>query len=160
MSAVPVATSRVILQSEVRNCQLWADRHAWQLNLDLEKLVLDVLLVHPADGEAMLLSGKFDGYRGLPPEWVFLDPRSRQMTIHAWPKAGAIPRRSSIFHSFGVICAHWNRLAYKQFNGPHSDWGDLSGWADMRVGGHAENICEMLSAINVHLAVSPGRMGS
>ena len=37
------------------------------------------------------------------------------------------PKGTGYFHGSNVICAPWNRLAYKDRGGPHGDW-NLAGW--------------------------------
>jgi hypothetical protein len=157
VTAVPVDVSCVVLGAEVDGAGAWAERHGWELTLG-SGLVLEVRMVHPADGGRLLLRGDFDGYRALPPSWLFVDPDTAEMTPRAWPSAGAVGGQPSMFHLVGIICANFNRRAYTVENGPH-DWGGLTNWANVREGVHAENVGEMLAAIATHLRYSPGRMG-
>lgn len=157
MTAVPVDTSRIVLAAEVDGARTWADRHGWQLELAGD-LVLTVRTRHPADEDWLLLRGEFVGYRALPPTWLFLDPDTEESTPHAWPSPGPVGGQASIFHSVGIICASFNRKAYNVEGGPH-EWGGLTNWANVREGIHAENVGEMLAAIDTHLRHSPGRMG-
>lgn len=58
-----------------------------------------------------------------------------------------------------MICAPWNRLAYKEVNdkGPHDNWGGLTNWTDAAPGyTKADTLADMLSQIELHLSVSPG----
>jgi hypothetical protein len=157
VTAVPADASRVILEAEVDGARRWAERHVWELVLG-PGLVLDVRMAHPADNGQLLLRGVFDGYRALPPTWLFLDPETEEMTAAAWPSPGPVGGQASIFHSVGIICANFNRRAYTAENGPH-DWGGLTNWANVREGIHAENVGEMLAAVATHLRHSPGRIG-
>jgi hypothetical protein len=157
VTAVPVETSRTILEVEVVGARAWAERRGWSLALG-SGLQLDVRMLHPADHGPLLLRGEFDGYRALPPTWLFLDPDAGDMTPRAWPAAGPVGGQASIFHSVGVICANFSRRAYTDVGGPHA-WGGLTKWTRVTEGIHAENVGEMLSAVEMHLRYSPGRMG-
>lgn len=158
MTAVPIDISRVVLAAEAGSSGSWAARHGWQLDLNADALVLTVRMRHPADEECLLPRGDFAGYRALPPTWLFLDPSTEELTPHAWPSPGPVNGQPSIFHSAGIICASFNRMAYNVEGGPH-EWGGLTNWANVREGIHAENVGEMLAAIATHLRHSPGRMG-
>lgn len=157
MTAVPADVSRVVVEAEVDGARRWAERHGWDLALGAG-LLLDVRMLHPADSGRLLLRGAFDGYRALPPTWLFLDPETEEMTAGAWPSPGPVGGQASIFHSVGIICAHFSRRAYTVENGPH-EWGGLTNWANVREGIHAENVGEMLAAVAAHLRHSPGRIG-
>lgn len=160
MSAVPEQVTLAILENELANCRPWAIRHGWQLRLEPETLTVDATNVHPADQRAIIARGVFNGYRALPPIWLFVDPESGQMALPAWPSPGPVQGQASIFHSFGVVCAHWSRKAYQELGGPHPNWGALTNWTQVREGVHAENLGEMLAAIDLYLQASPGRMAS
>lgn len=157
MTVVPTGVSQVIVAAELDAAQLWLRRHGWATQLADDGLTLDVRTQHPTDGGELLLRGKFDGYRAVPPLWTFLDPVSGQSTPHAWPAPGPVGGQASIFHSFGVICAHFSRSGYSQFGGPHA-WGGLTSWAIITEGVHAETLAEMLAVFRLHLRHSPGRM--
>ena len=158
---VPAAVTQAILtEDEVPKAQVWAGRHGWDLQVDVERLRLEVRTSHPADGDSLLIIGTFEGYRAVPPIWRFVDPETGETTPHSFPRAGPVNGQSSIFHeSLRVICAQWSRLAYGEHSGPHGNWGPETGWLSIREGNHAENIAEMLSITRVHLRASPGRMG-
>lgn len=137
-----------------------AERHGWTLDIDAECRRLTASIDHPVAGVGLLqLEADLDGYRAVPPAWRFVDPETGHVTKRAFPKPGSGPHGSgSIFHSKPVICAPFNRLAYQAHDGPHSDWSGPANW--LNVTGHvvAHTLGEMLSVINLHLRVSPGRM--
>lgn len=158
---VPPEATRAVLDVEAPSIETWASRHGWFVQIDPVRLALVVTVRHPSDESLLLLVGDLTGYRGVPPAWKFVDPLTGQSTAAAFPAAGPGPGgKGSIFHSNVVICAPWNRLAYQAEGGPHGDWQDATNW--LNVAGdvtRAGNIAEMLSAIDVHLRTSPGRMG-
>lgn len=89
--------------------------------------------------------------------------------IHWWDKETGeknLPRSTPIgsayFHGSGVICAPWNRLAYKEVNpnGPHSDW-QLSNWKSNPQTGQTLSISAMVLRILTELNSNNyrGRMG-
>jgi hypothetical protein len=160
VSAVPTDTSRATVRSEEPALRAVAERHDWAISLDVEGLRLTATTNHPvADVGGLRLDADLNDYRALPPAWRFVDPETGEVTKRAFPKAGTGPQGSgSIFHSNPVICAPFNRLAYKDNGGPHSDWSGPANW--LNVTGHvvAHTLGEMLSVIDLHLRVSPGRM--
>jgi hypothetical protein len=158
---VPEETTRTLLDGEAAAIEAWAARHGWSVEIDAVRLALAATVRHPADGSLLLIVADLHGYRAVPPAWRFVDPRTGQSGQSAFPAAGSLPGgKGSIFHSNAVLCAPWNRLAYQSEGGPHGDWAELANW--LNVPGdvtRAGNIAEMLSAINVHLGHSPGRLG-
>jgi hypothetical protein len=100
-----------------------------------------------------------DDYKALPPAWHVLVPG----TDHdAGPEDFPRPAGTSIFHSNLVLCAPWNRLAYRSVNpqGPHGDdWGGPEGWLSVSSQWTtAHTLGDMLAAIDVFLQKSPGMM--
>ena len=151
--------SRAILESELPAAQAWAARHGWQLDADLEGLRVTASTLHPVDGRAVVLVGGFDDYKVLPPDWMFTAPDGTAGGPDAWPARGTLPGGSgSIFHSVGVICAHFSRRAYAAYQGPHGNW-DATAWLDVHEGARAATLGQMLAVFHAHLAVSPGRRG-
>lgn len=157
---VPAETTLAIVTPELALAKVWAERHGWEINFDPDALLLSCHATHPAKNESLHLTGALDGYRALPPAWRFLD-KTGQHVKAAYPAPGALPGgKSSIFHTQPVICAHFNRLAYSEGDGPHKgDWKSAINWlaitGDMV---RATTLAEMLQAIEVHLRFSPGWM--
>lgn len=158
MTVVPTGVSQVVLASEFEKATSWIARRGWRAKIGGDGLTLDVHMAHPADGGELLLRGRFDGYRAIPPLWNFLDPASGNVTADAWPAPGPVGGGSSIFHSLGVICAHFSRTGFEVQGGPH-EWGGLTNWTAVDEGVHAETVAEMLSVFHTHLRHSPGRLG-
>ena len=78
--------------------------------------------------EDYLIGVEFDGFRAIPPLWLFLDPRNgKHVGPAGWPRAVS----NSVLHGNGLVCAHWSRLAYKDHGGPHADWGTPSNWRNV-----------------------------
>lgn len=114
-----------------------------------------------ADGHAeepYLVTIELDHYRTLPPAWRFVDPRTGdEIGKAAYPQLSG----NSIFHSNGVVCAHWNRLAYGANGGPHSDWGngDPAAWQTTRPSETvALHVPDMLDRLVREVRSSRGRM--
>lgn len=129
-----------------------------------EQRELRVQLKQPGSGEVFYLGGLFDDYRALPPAWRWFDANWEAADALALsPKPGATPFGSSMFINSGnraIICAPFNRLAHKHYQGPHGDWGDLANWASAG-GAHirATTIGDMLQAIYRDFRLSQGRLG-
>lgn len=155
---VPKRVTQILVESEARIVDSWAQRNGWTVNINLERLEIIAEVPHPKDNDPLFLHGDLSGYRAIPPAWRFVD-ESGNVTKAAFPAAGPVNGKSSIFHGNVVICAPFNRLAYKVAGGPHEDWGEWTGWFVV-TGDFAKayTLAEMLSIINVHLQFSPGRM--
>jgi hypothetical protein len=97
-------------------------------------------------------------YPAMPPAWHWYNAESGERD-----QPRDTPEHGGFFHSAGVICAPWNRLAYKSEDarGPHNDWS-IGDWrANARTGG-----CTTLAAMALRIAVElqrptfKGRRGS
>lgn len=128
-----------------------AAARGWELNI-LDAVTFTLAL--PAKDESTFhLLVECDDYAVLPPAWHF-----RNLATGALDQPGDIPRGGSFFHSAGVICAPWNRLAYKP-RGPHGDW-QISDWRSNPKLGGARTLCAMALRIAVELRGSyEGRQG-
>jgi hypothetical protein len=94
--------------------------------------------------EPYLLEGVFDDYRVLPPLWRFLDPRTGAgIGVPAYPS----PRGTSVLHGNGLICAHFSRLAYAEYNGPHGNWNGARSWQTRVEGTEAMTVSDMLARL-------------
>lgn len=156
---VPRAVSRAALVAESPAVRAWAARKGWKVTINVRDLRLTARMKHPADAGQLILRADLTDYRLLPPAWMFLDARGHDRIPAAWPRPGPVLGGSSIFHSVGVICAQFNRLAYADYAGPHPNWGAASNWPNITEGTRADTLADMLQVIRVHLASSPGRMG-
>lgn len=94
-----------------------AAARGWQLK------ALDAVLFHltlPAkDRSEFYLLVDCNGYPVQPPAWDWCDAAATRTD-----RSADKPRGSGFLHNSGVICAPWNRLAYKTVDprGPHGDW--------------------------------------
>lgn len=159
---VPKETTRRVVAVELEGARAWAERHDVELDWDPETLTMTTQLVQPETGDVFTLVGRFDGYRARPPAWNFRDPDTGELgTAAAFPSRDRTPWGSAIFHQKPVICVPFNRLAYKECGGPHSNWGPTTGWlqaAPERA--HATTVGEMLQIVLRDLRYTKGRMGS
>lgn len=157
---VPTDTTLAVVQHELQLAQAWAARHAWDLALNTDTLVLNCSTVHPVDGKPVRLRADLVGYRAVPPAWQCVDSEGAHAKS-AYPTPGTLPDgKSSLFHSQPVICAPFNRLAFADGNGPHQgDWGPATRWLTV-TGDFAKptTLAEMLQVLDVHLRFSPGWM--
>ena len=133
------------------------------LTYDEEALRAALSLTGPpaAPGQAeepYLVTIEFDHYRALPPAWRFVDPRTgAEIGKPAYPQ----PTENSVLHGNGVVCAHWNRLAYGANGGPHSDWGNgnPAAWQTTRPNETvALHLPDMLDRLVREVRSSRGRM--
>lgn len=180
-STVPADETRIIIESEIRGAQAWAERRGIGFTWVAETLELRVVLTQLAPGERFYLRGRFPGYRALAPEWTFSDEN--------WGHAGRLcdapnpaPTQfgASIFIVYensalsiakhAVICVPFNRLAYTDGSGPHADWGGPAQWMEVSrqpqapgappLPVRAEMVGDMLQVIYRDFVRSTGRMGA
>jgi hypothetical protein len=111
---LPKATVRAVLgqDQEIPAALAWARRRGLELTFDELAFVLTLPLCGalPASGsqppERFLITGSLDDYDVLPPIWRYVEPRTGELIgPPAYPTAG------SVFHSNGLVCAPWSRLA-------------------------------------------------
>lgn len=156
---VPRHVTRVLVEAERPAVEAWASRNAWEVQFLPDLLVLNATVKHPTDGQLLWLTADLSGYRALPPAWRFVNAEGQE-TRNAYPSPGSLPGgKSSIFHSKPVICAPFNRLSYKDAEGPHAnDWGDSVRWTRIQ-GDFAtpKTLADMLMVIATHLTFSTGR---
>lgn len=158
---LPCEVTVNLVEHEMSAAYAWAERHGIKIHWDSTTLNLRVWLVQPETSEQFFLLGSFDGYREIPPAWIFSDSSWSQSNVKRNYPSPSIPGLcgSSIFHSSGLICAPFNRLAYAAHRGPHADWGDLVGWlsaGSMWV--NATTIGDMLQVILRDFRLTRGRM--
>lgn len=156
--------TRAFIEAELPAVEEFCRRHGLGWTCDLERLRAELTLQGPdaQDGTMAdyLATADLTGYRTLPPWWRMVDPRTKSEIGPAGPPN---PTRttftSSIFHGSGVLCAPWNRGAYKQLGGPHDNWGDVTGWEQVRGTTIALTLGEMVDRIYRETQESRGRMG-
>ncbi len=87
-----------------------------------------------------------DQYPTLPPSWRWCGPEGEMIDD---PRVTPV-EGSTFFHGAGVLCAPWNRIAYKNEDprGPHNDWiiGDWKSNPQTRE-------CKTLAAMVIRIAV-------
>jgi hypothetical protein len=154
-----IAITRGYLREEVAAAERWATRHGIALAYDDACLTVRVEMQgSSAEGsspERYLVVGQFDDYRLLPPAWQFVDHRTGMaIGLPAYPK----PDGGSVLHGNGLVCAPWNRLAYKNLGGPHDNW-DISKWQDVKDGTRADYVADMLARLLHETRSSRGRNG-
>src|SRR5262245_61767003 len=104
-----------------------------------------VLTLPARDGSSFSLLCRCDGYPGMPPAWHWYNPKTR-----AIDQPADTPTGGAFFHPSGVICAPWNRLAYRteDARGPHADWTIGSWKSNDRTGA-----CQSLAAMALRISV-------
>jgi hypothetical protein len=158
---VPANVTIACVEAELAGAEAWLVRHVVSHKFDRESLVFEAVMTHPATGKALRLVGDMNGYKAVPPAWTFVDHDTNEPRQSAWPKGEPLPENagSSIFilhRKQSVVCAPFNRLAYKDANGVHANWGNSSGWLQLQGPKHvkATTIGEMLAVIDLHLLQS------
>lgn len=115
----------------------------WSLHvLNNEEFVLGV----PAkDGSMLFWRCVTDRFPTSPPVWHWSNADGTETDTPA-----VIGLGGAFFHSAGVVCAPWNRLAYKMIDdrGPHADW-TIGDWLT----NEKTRQCTTLSAMASRLAV-------
>lgn len=145
--------AELVLESQLADLGQNAGVHGWLFKpVDPTSFVLGL----PAkDGSDMALYVKCDGYPAEPPAWHWYN-----RDTEAIDAPGDTPTGGSFFHGSGVICASWNRLAYRSENprGPHNDW-DIGNWMAVPQTGGTRTLAAMAGRIAHELRTSyAGRM--
>lgn len=146
--------SELVLGSQIDALRQNAEVRAWFFEpLDITTFVLGL----PAkDGSEFALLAKCDGYPGTPPAWHWYNRETKVVDARV-----DTPTGGSFFHGSGVICAPWNRLAYKGVDprGPHDNW-IIGNWMATRETGGTRTLAAMAERIAHELRTSyTGRMG-
>lgn len=97
------------------------------------------------DGSHFSLLCLCDRYSAEPPAWHWYNTETKNIDD---PRD--IPKPVGFFHGHNVICAPWNRLAYKAIDsrGPHDDW-TIGDWRSNPNTG----ACRTLSAMAIRIAL-------
>jgi hypothetical protein len=163
MAALPEAVVRAHVESEMPAALAWAARHGLEADGDGEALELRVRMTS-SGGEPYLLEGRFDSYRAIAPAWRFLHPDTGEPAGGAaFPHPAPSSPWGTVLLTGGpagpVICAHFNRLAYGEHNGPHPDWGPVTNWPNVAPGqARADTIAGMVDRIYRDVWLSPHRL--
>lgn len=119
-----------------------ADLFGWSLEAIDETTF--VLGLPGKDGGIYSLRVRCDDFPAKPPAWHWFNAQSG-----AIDNPGDTPKGGNFFHSAGVICAPWNRLAYQAIDprGPHPEW-NIGDWQSNPQNG----ACRTLSAMALRIA--------
>jgi hypothetical protein len=170
MLVVPRRASAQAVLTELPAAAAWADRHGLRFESDEEALAIWLGLTgpgaEPGTSVEYLLRGRFDNYRAIAPEWLFVDSATREeIGEAAFPNpTGQGAFGPSLFirgPSGPLICAHFNRLAYSVNGGVHTDWGETTSWLTRRPGQtYATEIGSMMDRIYREMPHTSGRDGA
>lgn len=156
--SIPQSVTIATIDDELPTIKAYANRHGWKSNWDSDNLRIVFDGQHPKDNMQLRIIANIEEYRALPPVWTFEDPLEIYKGPSFFPMAGAVAGKSSIFHGSNTICAPFNRLAYKEYKGPHGDWGGPANW--LNAGNtsqvRATKIADMFAIILGHLKESQG----
>jgi hypothetical protein len=167
---IPANETRIVIEPEIRGAQAWAERRGVACTWNPDALEMRTVLLQSGDSTKFYLRARFDNYRAFAPEWTFSDSTwSRAGELEDFPKpiTNPAPPTASIFLKFGqgaVICAPFNRLAYKSALGPHQDWGGPEQWMDAskKTSGNqqvcADTVGDMLQVVYRDFLLTQGRM--
>lgn len=140
--------SELIVASQIEAVRQNAALHGWKFD-QLEPAVFSLSM--PAkDGSWFTTLANCAGFAVTPPAWHWYNPETK--TIDA---ACDTPQGGNFFHSVGVICAPWNRLAYKRVDGrgPHDNW-DIGNWMAVPETGGTRTLAAMAIRIGHELLTS------
>lgn len=111
------AATEILVAEQLAQLEESASAMGWTVKR-LEGLEF-VLGVKARDDSWLYVRCNPDRFPTLPPIWRWCDADGENTDA---PEVTA--QGGNFFHSAGVICAPWNRLAYKgeDSRGPHNDW--------------------------------------
>lgn len=125
--AVAPDVTRAHVEEELEEVREWTERHGWVIRWRHDQLLLDVTMRSVIDDEQYELEVSLRDYRALPPIFEFIRPTTGERGTHCcYPRGGR-----GYFHGKPVLCAPWNRKAYRELGGPHADWA-MSQWQSYR----------------------------
>lgn len=137
--------AELTLDEEVSPLKEIAARKGWRFERrgDLEF----VLGMQARDDSWFWLCCRCEQYPAKPPAWHWCNPETDEID-----KAKDTPTGGAFFHANGVICAPWNRLAYKteDSRGPHGDW-TIGNWKNEPKNGHCRTLAAMALRIFTEL---------
>ena len=133
------------MAEEIKPLEEVAARKGWNVErLDKTRFILSL----PArDNTEFYLLCDCDRYPAMPPAWHWYNCKTEEIDQ---PKD--TPKAGGFFHNSGVICAPWNRLAYKSEDprGPHPDW-TIGNWRANPKTGECKTLAAMALRISVEL---------
>ena len=161
---VPKETTAAIVEHELGGARAWAERVGARLEWKADALHLHAIIPRAGADDCFYIVGQFENYREVPPAWSFAESDWRVTGApSAAPKPRQTPFGSCIFIQHGTpprpVIAPFNRLAYAEERGPHSDWGGPAQWLNYRSGVFAPTIGDMLAAMRRDIVATEGRMG-
>lgn len=133
--------SELVLASQIEAVRQNAELHGWKFEqLDPASFILGMLAT---DGSWFTTLAKCDGFAARPPAWHWYNPETKAIDA---PRDS--PLGGNFFHSAGVICAPWNRLAYKGVDarGPHDNW-TIGNWMTISETGGTRTLAAMATRI-------------
>lgn len=144
------------VESEIGPMIAYGLRHGWDVTWVPEDLKVICRGRHPADESPACLVAEVGEYRAMPPAWRTYNAKDPAPGALKCPAVGPMPEGIASLFGPGVICAPFNRLAYKDHGGPHQEWGGPAAWLSVRNTVHAITLGDMLAVITGHLHTSPG----
>jgi hypothetical protein len=151
----------ILLEDELSGAQAWATHHDVPLLWVPEVLEMRATFTQPETKDLFYLRGRVDDYREIPPAWTFTDATwAAEPCAQLFPRPAQTPYGTSVFLNQPVICAPFNRLAYKEHEGPHQDWAGPVNWLTAGQPNEVKALFlgDMLSVIHQHFFCTRGRM--
>ena len=138
--------TRKVLGEQLEHVRSVAASHEWQVDADLDTLIVEVTMESPGDGEEYIVQFECEDYDDKPPLVEMVDPETGEVgTPHAYFDDG----NGLIAHPNGpILCHRFNRRVYEE-DGIHNDWNDLAGW--QRKAGNLTNLGDILVYIHRRL---------
>jgi hypothetical protein len=147
---VSTATELTVAK-EVEALRQNTEIHRWFL--EIRDPITFVLGLPAKGGSEFVLLAKCDAYKTNPPAWHWYNRETGAIDAPCDTAVGG-----SFLHSNGVICARWNRLAYKAVDsrGPHAEW-QIGDWMNQPETGGTRTLAAMAGRIAHELKISFGR---
>lgn len=134
-----------------------------------ERLEISCSLIQPKTGYSFHLDVDCSSYRGLPPMFFFSsEPGNKSNRLEDYPKqlpnifeGGPIFIRCGPQGKDACICVNFNRLAYKEHQGPHEDWGGPGNWLSAASNNNyvrAADLASMFGVIMSRFRITQGRL--
>lgn len=137
--------TELVFAEELAALREIAEQKGWLIEVVGPK---SFVLELPFNGGTVKFRVDCDDYPGFPPAWHIQNAENG-----ALDQPADLPFQGGYFHNSGVICATWNRLAYKEYHaaGPHGGWV-MGDWKKQPQTGGTTSLCAMAIRISVELA--------
>jgi len=124
---VQASLTRDLVASQLEDIRALAATNGWELDAELENLIVKATMTSPIDGEKYIVHVECEGFDEDPPYVEMENPETGKLggdDAYFDDRGGS--RKSLIANSDGkedpILCHQFNRRVYEEDTAPHNDW--------------------------------------